>query len=139
MKVWLLYDRDDRVEGVYSESGKEAREEQFYEEAIQNREHRNNVLTQEIVELKSMRKPYLDEAELLLDTERTAKESNNTVLLKDTRKQRKILLKQADKLTSEISIRETKIRNSQVLLKKDIISTYGIYHYWDEQYVMGVD
>lgn len=136
MKVWLLYDCADRLEGVYSEHAKEVREEQFYEEALQNREHRNTMLTQEIMELKSMRKPYLDEAELLLDTERTAKESNNMVLLKDTRKQRKILLKQADKLTSEISRRETKIRNSQVLMKKDIISSYGVYHYWRDEYVM---
>ena len=84
MKVYLLYDCTDRLEGVYSERAKEVRERQFYEEALANREHHNSVLAQEIAELKAMRKPYLDEAELLLDAERSAKESNNMVLLKNT-------------------------------------------------------
>ena len=136
MKVWLLYDCDDKLEGVYSEAAREVREEQFYKEALQNRERRNNILIQEIVELKEMRKPYFDEAEGLLDIERTAKEANNTGLLKDARKQRKILLHQADRLTSEIARRETKIQNSQILMKKDITSSFGTYHYWDEQYVL---
>ena len=136
MKVYLLYDCTDRLEGVYSEHAKEVREQQFYEEALQNREHRNSMLTQEIAELKAMRKPYLDEAELLLDTERSAKESNNMVLLKNTRKQRKVLLKQAEKLTYDMEHRETKIRNSQIMMKKDIMATYGVYHYWQEEYVL---
>lgn len=139
MKVWLLYDCTDRLEGVYSEHAKEVREQQFYEEALQNREHRNSMLTQEIAELKAMRKPYLDEAELLLDTERSAKESNNMVLLKNTRKQRKVLLKQAEKLTYEMENRETKICNSQIMMKKDIMTTYGVYHYWQEEYVLEAD
>ena len=139
MKVYLLYDCTDRLEGVYSERAKEVREEQFYEEALQNRERRNTALAQEIAELKEMRKPYFDEAEMLLDVERTAKETNNTKLLSDTRKQRKILLRQADRLTSDIGRRETKIRNSQILMKKDIISTYGISHWWQEEYVLEAD
>ena len=136
MKVYLLYDRTDRLEGVYSERAHEVREQQFYEEALANREHRNSMLTQEIAELKAMRKPYLDEAELLLDTERSAKESNNMVLLKNTRKQRKVLLKQAEKLTYDMENREAKIRNSQIMMKKDIMATYGVYHYWQEEYVL---
>lgn len=139
MKVWLLYDRYDRLEGVYSESAKEVREEQFYEEAVQNREYINAKLVREIVELKDIRKPYLDEAELLLDAERIAKEANNTVVLKNTKKQRKILLRQADKLTCEIHKREAKIQDSQVLIEKDIIHSYGVYHYWEEHYVIEVD
>jgi hypothetical protein len=136
MKVWLLYDCADRLEGVYSERAKEIREQQFFEEALQNREHRNSVLTQEIAELKAMRKPYLDEAELLLDTERAAKESNNGVLLKNTRKQRKVLLKQAEKLTYDIENRAAKIRDSQIMMKKALMTTYGVYHYWQEEYVL---
>ena len=139
MKVWLLYDCTDRLEGVYSEHAKEVREQQFYEEALQNREHRNSMLTLEIAELKAMRKPYLDEAELLLDTERSAKESNNMVLLKNVRKQRKVLLKQAEKLTYDMENREAKIRNSQIIMKKDIMTTYGVYHYWQEEYVLEAD
>ena len=139
MKVWLLYDCSDRIEGVYSESAKEVREQQFYEEALVNREHRNAILAQEVAELKAMRKPYFEEAERLLEEERTAKETNNTVLLKKTRKQRKVALRQADKLTSEIARRETKIHNSMLLTKKDIISTYGVHHCWEEYYVLEAD
>jgi hypothetical protein len=73
---------------------------------------------------------------MLLDSERAAKESGNISLLKRIKKQRKIDLSQADKLTSEIGRRETKIRNSQIMMKKDIISTYGIGHYWEDHYVL---
>lgn len=139
MKVWLLYDCTDRLEGVYSERAKEVREQQFYEEALQNREHRNALLTNEIIELKGMRKPYFDEAELLLDTERTAKEAGNMILLKDIRKQRKILLRQADRLTSEISCREDKIRNSMLYTHQQILEHYGVYHYWQDEYVLEAD
>ena len=139
MKVWLLYDCTDRLEGVYSEHAKEVREQQFYEEALENREHRNAVLTKEIVELSDIRQPYLDKADELLDIERVAKETNHTSMLKDSRKQRKVELRQADKLTSEINRREAKIQDSQVLLKKDILATYGVRHTWQEEYVIGVD
>lgn len=136
MKVWLLYDCFDRLEGVYSEAAKEAREEQFYEEALRNREHYNTVLTREILELKDLRQPYLDKADELLDIERVAKETNHTGMLKDARKNRKVVLRQADKLTSEINRRETKIQDSHVLLKKDILATYGVRHTWQEEYVV---
>ena len=139
MKVWLLYDGFDRLEGVYSEAAKEAREEQFYEEALRSRESQNAVSTREIVELRDIRQPYLDKADELLDIERVAKETNHTGMLKDSRKQRKVMLRQADKLTSEINRREAKIQDSQVLLKKDILATYGVRHTWQEEYVIGVD
>lgn len=139
MKVWLLYDGEDRIEGVYTEAAKEAREEQFYQEALINRDHRNDRLIEEIKELKEMRQPYLDEANMLLDSEQAAKEEGNTCLLKMIKKQRKVDIRQADRLTSEISRRETKIRNSQILMKKEIIATYGTSHWWDEYYVIGED
>ena len=139
MKVWLLYDCFDRLEGVYSEAAKEAREEQFYEEALRSRESRNAILTREIVELRDIRQPYLDKADELLDIERVAKETNHTGMLKDSRKQRKVVLRQADKLTSEINRRETKIQDSQVLLKKDILATYGVRHTWQEEHVLEVN
>lgn len=139
MNVWILYDRfSDTIEGVYSESGKEKREQQFYEEAVAKREADNAVLTKEIAELKELRKPYLDEAERLLEAEREAKEANHTGRMKDTRKQRKVMLKQADKLTYEITKREDKIHNSQIMLKKDLIYTYGSTRYiWEEYCVLG--
>ena len=136
MKVYLLYDCFERLEGVYSEAAKEAREEQFYEEALCRRERHNATLAQEIVELKAMRKPYFEEAERLLEAEREAKETNHTGKLKDAKKQRKAVLRQADKLTSEINRRETKINNSMLLMKKEILSSYGVSHTWDEQYVL---
>lgn len=139
MKVWLLYDCLERLDGVYSESAKEVREQQFFEEAVQNREHRNTILAQEVKELKAMRQPYLEEAERLLAEERVAKETNHTGLLKETRKQRKVALRQADKLTSEIARRETKIHNSMLLMKKELLASYGVRHTWDEQYVMEVN
>lgn len=136
MKVWLLYDGLDRIEGVYSESGKEAREQQFYEEAVIKREYCNTVLAKEIEELKAMRKIYIEESENLLEAEREAKEINHTGMIKEAKKKRKVSQRQTDKLTSEINKRETKIRDSEILMKKDLISSYGTYHRWDEQYVL---
>ena len=139
MKVWLLYDCTDRLEGVYSEHAKEVREQQFYEEALANRERMNAVLAEEVKELKALRKPYLEEAERLLAEEREAKEINHTGRLKEARKSRKVALRQADKLTSEIARRETKINNSMLLTYQQILSNYGIDHWWQEEHVLEAD
>lgn len=139
MNVWILYDRYfDTIEGVYSEAGKEKREQQFYEEAVAKREACNAELAKEIAEFKELRKPYLDEADKLLLVEREAKEANHISEMKDARKQRKVMLKQADKLTYEITKRENKIHNSQIMLKKDLICTYVSTRYiWEEHCVLG--
>jgi hypothetical protein len=139
MKVWLLYDCTDRLEGVYSEHAKEVRERQLYEEALQNREHHNDILAQEIKELKAIRQPYIEEAERLLAEEYVAKEINNAGMLKEARKQRKVALRQIDKLTYDIRTREDKINSSMLLLKKDVMSSYGVYHYWQEEHVLEAD
>lgn len=140
MKVWLLYTGyEDRFEGAYSEVAKEAREQQFYEEALKNREHKNAVLAEEIEEFKALRQPYIEEADRLLAIEREAKEVNNTYLLKETRQQRKVALRQVDKLTNEIKRRETNIYNSMLLVKKDILSFYGSRRYWQEEHVIDVE
>lgn len=138
MKVYLLYDNyDDRLEGVYTLAGKEQRDEELLTEAIQNRERVNQQLTAEIVELKKMRQPYLTEADMLLDKEREAKETNHTGHLKESRKQRRVLLRQADKLTYEIRKREEKILDSQCLLKHELLGQFGQHYYWEEYYVQG--
>lgn len=137
MKVYLLFNCEDRLEGVYTLAGKNAKDEELMTLAIQNRERVNQTLTAEILELKELRRPYLTEADLLLEKEREARETNHTGHLKEFRKQRKVLLRQADKLTAEIGRRETKIRNSMLLMKKDLLSRFGQYYYWEDYYVEG--
>lgn len=137
MKIHILYNYDDRVEGVFTAKGKAVKEQQLYDEALLRREKANAAITREIVELRELRQPYIIEAEMLLDTERSAKDANNTGLLKDTRKQRKVLLKQAEKLTYEIQRREDRILASQRMLRSEIMNTYGDSSYWEEYYVEG--
>lgn len=137
MKIHILYNYDDRVEGVFTAKGRVAKEQQLYDEALLRREKANATITREILELRELRQPYITEAEMLLDTERSAKEANNTGLLKDTRKQRKVLLKQAEKLTYEIQRREDRILASQRMLRSDLMNAYGDSSYWEEYYVEG--
>lgn len=137
MKIHILYNYDDRVEGVFTEKGRAAKEQQLYDEALLRREKANAAITHEILELRELRQPYITEAEMLLDTERSAKEANNTGLLKDTRKQRKVLLKQAERLTYEIQRREDRILASQRMLRSDLMNTYGDGSYWEEYDVEG--
>ena len=137
MKIHILYNYDDRVEGVFTAKGRAAKEQQLYDEALRRREKANAAITREILELRELRQPYITEAEMLLDTERSAKEANNTGLLKDTRKQRKVLLKQAEKLTYEIQRREDRILASQRMLRSDLMNTYGDSSYWEEYIVEG--
>ena len=137
MKIHILYNYDDRVEGVFTAKGRAAKELQLYDEALRRREKANDAITREILELRELRQPYITEAEMLLDTERSAKEANNTGLLKDTRKQRKILLKQAERLTYEIQRREDRILASQRMLRSDLMNTYGDSSYWEEYDVEG--
>jgi phosphoglycerate-specific signal transduction histidine kinase len=137
MDVWILYQYDGMVEGVYTEAGKAVREQQRLDEAMAKRERQLNFLASEITELREMRQPYITEAEMLLDTERAAKESNNTGLLKSTRKQRKVLLKQAEKLTYDIQCKEEKILAAQRLTKADLLYSYGDGTYWEDYYLQG--
>ncbi len=137
MTVWILYDWDDRVEGVYSQAGREKREEQLYNEALRQRGAYNEKLAKEIKELRDLRKPCIIEAEILLDTERAAKENGDMVTMKNIRKQRKILIKQADRISFEIGRKEEKILASQRMTRKEILSNYQVHYYWEEYQVIG--
>lgn len=138
MTVWILYNYDDKVDGVFTAAGKAKKEEQFYEEALRRRSETNARLTQEIVELRELRQPYITEAELMLEEERAAKEENHTGRLKAARKQRKVLLRQAEHLTYDIQRREEKIFASQRMTKANILSTYGLDYYFEEHFVEDV-
>ena len=134
--IWILYNYDGIVEGVYTPEGKVRREQQMLDEALKRREHYNERLTKEILELKELRQPYIVEAELMLEEERAAKEANHTGRLKAARKQRKILLKQAEHLTFDIKRKEEEILASQRLTKADILYRYHENFDWEEHYVM---
>jgi hypothetical protein len=136
MTVWILYNYDGIVEGVYTPEGKARREQQMLDEAILRRAHYNERLTNAILELKELRQPYIVEAELLLEEERVAKEANHTGRLKAARKQRKVLLKQAEHLTWDIKCKEEEILASQRLTKEDILYKYHDNYDWEEHYVM---
>jgi hypothetical protein len=82
MKVWILYDYDGRVEGIYTEAGKEKKDQQVYEEAIMCRDNFIDRYHKEISELRELRQPYIADAEALLDTEREAKEKLLLVICK---------------------------------------------------------
>lgn len=132
MIVWLLYDYCDRVEGVYSDTGKIAKEKQLLATAVTEREKANALINQEIIELKELRQPYLTEADMLLDTERAMKETNNVSSLKSIRKQRKTLLRQADQLTYRIRNCEERILASQRMTKSELLDTFCRGYYWSE-------
>jgi hypothetical protein len=137
MKVYILFSDDyyKNVEGVYTAEGKAKKEEQLFNEALRRRESVNAGYISEITELKELRQPYIIEAEMLLDNEKAAKEDGDIVLLKHIRKQRKTLLRQAEQLTYDIRRREDRILASQRLTRGEIMSTYGIGHYWEDHYV----
>lgn len=137
MKVWVLFSDDyyKNIEGIYTQDGKLNKEEQLFNEALQRRDTVNAGYASEIAELKELRQPYIAEAEMLLDKEKEAKEANNTGILKTIRKQRKVLLRQADQLTWDIKRREDKILASQRMTHGEIMSTYGRGSYWEDHYV----
>jgi hypothetical protein len=133
MTVWLLFNRyDDTIEGVYTAAGKLQREKELLEEARQRMATANSRLTAEIVELRNLRQPYIIEAEQLLGAEAEAKEANNSGALKNIRKQRRVMLKQAEHLTYDIKKREDKILASQRMLTEELLYTYGKPYRWEE-------
>lgn len=140
MRIYVLFSDDyyKSIEGIYTQEGKVKKDEELYDEALQRREAVNADYVSEIVELKELRQPYITEAEMLLDNEKAAKESNDVVLLKHIRKQRKVLLRQADQLTWDIKRREDKILASQRMTRGEIMSAYGRDCYWEEHYLEGV-
>lgn len=137
MDVWILYQYDGRIEGVYTAAGKAVRDRQRFDEALVKRERQIAFINAEIKELRELRQPYITEAEMLLDTEREAKEANNTGLLKNTRKQRKVLLRQAEHLTYDIRCKEEKVLASQRMTTAELLYTYGDGNYWEEYCLQG--
>lgn len=139
MTVYVLLSDDyyKNIEGIYTLEGKVKKDEELFNEAIQRRAKVNEQLTSEIAELKELRQPYITEAEMLLDTEKAAKEVNDAITLKNTRKQRKILLRQAEHITYDISRKQEKILASQRLTKAEIMSAYGRDCYWEDYCVEG--
>lgn len=137
MNVWILYTYDDRVEGVYTAAGKAKKEEQLLEEALRRRATVNSQYASEIAELKELRQPYITEADAWLEKEKAAKEAMHTGNLKEARKQRKVLLRQAEHITYDIKRREEKILKSQRMTKAEIMSSYGTDCYWEDYCLEG--
>lgn len=137
MFVWVLHQYDGRIEGVYTTAGKAARDQQRFNEAFVMRERHIASINAEIKELRDLRQPYIIEAEMLLDTERKAKEANNIRSLKSTRKQRKVLLRQAEHLTYSIRCKEEKVLAVQRMTKTEILDAYGDENYWEEYCLLG--
>ena len=136
MKVWILYDYDGRVDGIYTEAGKEKKDQQLYEEAVMCRDRFIDGYNKEISELRELRQPYIADAEALIDTEREAKEKLDTYTLKSTRKQRKIALHQAEQLTWKIKGLKDKILAMQRMTRAEIMNHYLSDYYWEDHYVM---
>ena len=132
MTVWILYNYDGVVDGVFTATAKAKKDEQLFGEALSRRALNNDRITKEILELRELRKPYITEAELLLDAERTAKEAGDGVRLKAIRKQRKVLLKQADHLTYDIKRREDVLLAAQRMTRAEILDRYSTEYYWEE-------
>lgn len=139
MKVYVLFSDDyyKNIEGIFTQEAKLKKEEELFNEALSRRDGVNEQLASEIAELKQLRQPYITEAELLLDKEKEAKEANHTSNLKNARKQRKVLLRQAEHITYDIKRREEKILASQRMTRAEIMSTYGRDCYWEEYYLEG--
>lgn len=137
MKVWVLFSDTyyKNIEGIFTPDGKARKEEQLLVEALQRRDSVNSQYASEIAELKELRQPYITEADVWLEKEKSAKEANHTGDLKEARKWRKVLLQQAEHLTYDIKCREEKILASQRMTKAEILSTYGRDYYWEDYYV----
>ncbi len=130
MTVYVLFNTYyDRVEGVYNEAGKAKKQDELFDMALNKRTEYTNKLMQEILELRDMRQPYITEADSLLEKENEAKETNDLVTLKGIRKQRKVLLRQAEHLTYDIKSREEKILAAERLLKSEVMNQFGSHNY----------
>ena len=130
MTVYVLFNTYyDRVEGVYNAAGKAKKQEELFDMALNKRTEYTNKLMQEILELRELRKPYITEAEMLLEKETEAKEANNMPLFNSIRKQRKVLLHQAEHLTYEIKHKEEQILAAGRLLKSEIMNKFGSRNY----------
>lgn len=130
MTVYVLFNTYyDRVEGVYNAAGKAKKQEELFDLALNKRTEYTNKLMQEILELRELRQPYITEAETLLEKENEAKEADDINTLKGIRKQRKVLLRQAEHLTYDIKTKEEQILAAERLLKSEIINQFGSRNY----------
>ena len=138
MIIYILFNNyDDTIEGVYTESGKRAKEDELLKHAIELRDKEVARLSAEITEFKEMRQPYIDKAEALLPKELEAKQNDSGGAYKLIKKERKRLLKQAEHITFDIHKLEDKILRYQRLLKSEVINCFGRQYDWEEHYLEG--
>lgn len=138
MIIHILFNSyDNTIEGVYTESGKCAKEAELLRHAIELRDREVTRLSAEIAEFKEMRQPYIDKAEELLPKELEAKQTDSGGAYKLIKKERKRLLKQAEHITFDIHKLEDKILRYQRLLKSELISCFGRQYDWEEYYLEG--
>ena len=138
MLVYVLINSyDDTIEGVYTESGKVAKEEEQVKQAMIARNREIERLTAQISEFKIIRQPYIDKAEALLVEEAEAKSVDSGGMFKQIRKERKRALRQADQITNSIHRLEDKILQYERLLQSELLNIFNRDYYWEEHYLEG--
>lgn len=138
MTVWVLVDRCyDTIEGIYTPAGKEVRDNQLFETANEARVKFEAKCTLDMSELREVRQPYIIEANELLEKEQEAKLKGDTKALKNIRKQRKTVLKQAERLTYDIKRLEERLLASQRMTKSAILNQFSYKYYWEEYDLIG--
>ena len=137
MKVWIMFNPyEDSVEGVYTDKGKLRKEEELLEDAKKRREKDIAFRKETIERLRTLRKPYIDEATALVGEEEKAKQTDSGGQYKVIRKRRKTLLKQAEKLTADIHKQEDKILSAERMTRAELLYAYGLdRRYFEEYYV----
>ena len=140
MTVWILKAgyRGETILGVYTEAAKAAVEQTYLDDASRRRDNKVNSLRRQIDEITAIRNPTIYKAEAMLTDEATAKEAGHMSRLKEIRKERKALLRHADKLTYDIHSLERQVLNLTSLTQQQLLDSFSPDRYFEEYTVEDV-
>lgn len=140
MTVWILKAgyHGEHILGVYTEAAKAAVEQVYLDEARRRRDRKVNTIRKQIEEIVATRNPIIYTAESMLTDEAVAKEAGHMSRLKEIRKERKTLLRHAEKLTHDIHVLEQNVLDLTSLTQQQLLDSFSADRYFEEYTVEDV-
>lgn len=136
MKVYVCMNSwEDCVEGVFTEEGMQKFKDKLFEDAIKQRDLNAQNVQRSINSLKEARQPALIKAEELLAEEKELKAQERWAECKAVHKRRKMVLREANRLTYNIQDLEQRYTRLYCMTTEELLREYSSKFYFEEHYV----
>lgn len=138
MKVYVCMNSwEDCVEGVFTEEGMQKFKEGVMRDAIAQRDLNVQTTQRSIDSVKAVRQPAILKSEELLAEEKELKAQEKWAECKAVHRQRKMLLREIDRLNFNIHDLEDRCTRLCCMTDEELLREYSGEYYFEEHYLQG--